>query len=146
MTRQDELRAMGADIEGEVLFIDQDGDACLAPSGRGMNLVALPGRDDDGSLLQPDAWQAMVDRFNAFPTLASDLATALDDLEKARAEVARLREALTAADALSKAAWQHDDAFCIIEDSAQEAARQELEAKLEAYRESRAALTPAQEG
>ena len=77
---------------------------------------------------------------------ATDLATALDDLAKARAEVALMREALTAADALSKAAWQHDDAFCIIEDSAQEAARQELEAKLEAYRESRAALTPSQEG
>jgi hypothetical protein len=78
MTRQDELRAMVADLDGETLFIDDDGDACLAPSGRDMNLVALPGRDDDGGPLRPDAWAAMVSRFNAFPIIAIELADALD--------------------------------------------------------------------
>lgn len=47
------------------IFIDEDGDACLAPSGRDKNLVALPARDDDGSILNPEAWQAMVDAYNA---------------------------------------------------------------------------------
>lgn len=46
------------------LFIDEDGDACLAPSGRDMNLVALPARGDDGSVLNPKAWQAMVEAYN----------------------------------------------------------------------------------
>lgn len=46
------------------LFIDEDGDACLSPSGRDMNLVALPARGDDGSILNPKAWQAMVDAYN----------------------------------------------------------------------------------
>ena len=76
--RAAELRKMVADLEGEAIFIDQDGDACLAPSGRDMNLVALPARDDDGSLLRPDAWAAMVNRFNEFPPLATDLAAALE--------------------------------------------------------------------
>jgi hypothetical protein len=44
------------------------------------------------------------------------------------------------ADEVAEAAWGHDEAFCIIEDSAQEAARSNLEAKLMAYREFRAAL------
>jgi hypothetical protein len=30
----EELRKMVAGLDGETLFIDQDGDACLAPSGR----------------------------------------------------------------------------------------------------------------
>lgn len=46
------------------LFIDEDGDACLSPSGRDMNLVALPARGDDGSILNPKAWQAMVEAYN----------------------------------------------------------------------------------
>lgn len=87
MTRIEELQAMVAELEGEALFIDQDGDACLAPPGRELNLVALPGRDDDGSLLRPDAWAAMVNRFNEFPTLATEHAAAL-------AREAALREAL----------------------------------------------------
>jgi len=82
--RTSELRAMVAELEGEVLFIDQDGDACLAPTGREMNLVALPGRDDDSTLLRPDAWAAMVNRFNDFPTLATDLADALEREAKLR--------------------------------------------------------------
>ena len=89
MTRIEELQAMVAELEGEALFIDQDGDACLAPPGRELNLVALPGRDDDGSLLRPDAWAAMVNRFNEFPTLATEHAAAL-------AREAELREAVTA--------------------------------------------------
>ncbi|WP_411839811.1 hypothetical protein [Paracoccus sp. ME4] len=46
------------------LFIDEDGDACLAPIGRDKNLVALPARDEDGSILNPKAWRAMVDAYN----------------------------------------------------------------------------------
>lgn len=89
MTRREELLAMVAELDGKKLFIDPDGDACLAPPDRDMNLVALPGRDDDGSLLRPDAWAAMVDRFNTFPTLATEYAAAL-------AEIERLREVIDA--------------------------------------------------
>jgi len=64
------------------------------------------------------------------PTLATDLADALE-------REAKLKQI---ADELAEAAWGHDEAFCIIEDSAQEAARSNLEAKLMAYREFRAAL------
>jgi hypothetical protein len=84
---------MVADLDGETLFIDDDGDACLAPSGRDMNLVALPGRDDDGGPLRPDAWAAMVSRFNAFPIIAIELADALDREAAKDAEIARLWEA-----------------------------------------------------
>lgn len=47
------------------IFIDEDGDACLSPSGRPMNLVAMPAYNEDTyNLLNPDAWHKMVMAFN----------------------------------------------------------------------------------
>ncbi len=48
------------------IFIDEDGDACLAPSGRPANLVALPACNDVGDLLNPDAWAKMVKAHNVY--------------------------------------------------------------------------------
>ena len=77
-TRRDEM--------SDDLFIDEDGDACLSPPGRDQNLVALPARDENGGILNPEAWAAMVDRFNAHEALTARieaLEAALQEAEEA---------------------------------------------------------------
>lgn len=61
------------------LFIDDDGDAYLEPEGSPLNLVALPALDENGAILNPEAWAEMIRRFND------------PELEALRTENARLR-------------------------------------------------------
>lgn len=46
------------------LFIDEEGDACFLPSGAPNNLVALPARDENGDILNPEIWHGMIDVWN----------------------------------------------------------------------------------
>ena len=80
---------------GFVIALDDDNDAYLLPDGSPNNLLALPARDDDGSILNPVQWENMVARFNAAPDLArAYIAQA--------AEEARLRSKVEAAEKLAE--------------------------------------------
>lgn len=81
------------------LFIDQDGDACLEPADRDDNLVALPARDDDGNILNPEAWERMVKSFNAM----ADLKDSLDTLSSAMRRAKKRRGPMT--DQLPERIW-----------------------------------------
>lgn len=85
----DDLAEAGKVLEGVTLAIDEDDDAYLVPSGAEGNLVALPARNDDYAVQHPEIWQAMVERFNAYPALIA-LATAQE------AQIAGLEEAIDA--------------------------------------------------
>jgi len=56
------------------LFIDNDGDACFLPSGADRNLVALPARDENGAILNPEIWHGMIAAWNRRADLSSPLA------------------------------------------------------------------------
>ena len=62
----------GGVLEGLMLAFDTDGDAYVLPSNIEGNLVALPARDDNGEILNPEIWLAMVLRFNAYPALTAE--------------------------------------------------------------------------
>ena len=71
----------GSVLEGLMLAIDTDGDAYVLPSNTEGNLVSLPARDDNGEILNPGIWQAMVFRFNAYPALTAKVDSLLGVIE-----------------------------------------------------------------
>lgn len=81
------LERDGMVLEDVTLAIDLDDDAYVLPSGSERNLVALPARDDNGEILNPEIWRGMVFRFNAYPALTA-LAT------EQQAQIERLRKLL----------------------------------------------------
>ena len=68
-------------MSDETLFLDEDGDACLAPPGRPRNLVALPARDENGESLNPETWRLMVERFNTAARIEA-LEAALENIRE----------------------------------------------------------------
>ena len=66
-------------LEGVTLHLDHDGYFCArGPSDCAVVLVAYPVRDESGEIWQPYVCNAMIERFNAYPTMAAEI-TALRD-------------------------------------------------------------------